>query len=245
MTSHLNRARRLVATTALAAWTMAALAVPQSIDLSTGAGWTLYHLDTVNQLALSGPAFTYDCLGNAAGPLCLSVTSTGYAGGTWLPGAGPDGFPGFWTAYVDFTLPNGAINAQLDYELLGVDDVVHLSITTVGNGLFVATGALGEPLPAGSLALQGMLGAPGSHRLLLDVFNGSSFVQDGHAVPIAFDDGTAVLGRFKINYDLAGDPTPVPEPGTLACAGLALATALGVRRRPPRGGVSRPCASPR
>jgi PEP-CTERM motif len=245
MTSHLKCTRRLVAAAALSACAAAAHAAPQSIDLSTGAGWTLYQVDTVNQLAFSGPAFTYNCLGDAAGPQCLSVTSTGYAEGTWLPGTGADGFPGFWTAYVDFTLPVGAINAQLVYELLGVDDVAHLSISTKGNGLFVAMGVLGEPLPAGTLPLQGTLGAPGSYRLLLDVFNGANFNHDGQAVPIAFDDGTAVVGRFKVNYDLAGDPTPVPEPGTLACAGLALATALASRRRPPRGSVSRSFSGPR
>jgi hypothetical protein len=61
--------------------------------------------------------------------------------------------------------------------------------------------------------------------------------------PLGGADGTAVAGRFQVTFDLP-DGT-VPEPGTLASAGLALAAALGSRRRSRSGALSRSCAGPR
>lgn len=250
MTSNLSKVRLVAAGAALAAWAGGAWALPQSIDLSTSTSWTIRYNDVEAQVGRVGPAFAYDCLGNAAGPQCLSVTSTGYAGGAWLPGATEAGFMGNWQTYVDFTLPTGAINVQLVYAVLGVDDAASLVIHSNGIGIFIDQAVIGTALPAGTLSLDGAFSNAGpTYRLMLEVENNASFLDGGAPAPIGFDDGTAVVGRFRVIFDLPGNPDPdpnnVPVPGTLACAGLALATALGARRRPRGGCVSPPCASPR
>lgn len=221
--------RRLLAATVLAGCAAGAAAVPASIDLSTGPAWSIAYNDIEAQVGRSGPAFSDDCLGQPGGPRCLSVTSTGFADGTWLPGASEAGFTGPWTAFIDFMLPAGASHLRLSYELLAVDDFAALNLSFGGTGLFIAAGALGGALPAGTEDLSGLFGAPGPYRLTLDVQNNPGFVAGGFPRPLTLDDGTAVAGRFRISFDLPGGT--VPEPGSLACAGLALGAGLAARRR--------------
>lgn len=212
---------RLLTAAALLAGAVHAAAAPASIDLSTGAGWMIRYNDIAAQVGRSGPAFTYDCLGNAQGPQCLSITSTGYADGKWLPGADPSGFSGQWDAYIDFMLPQGATNVRLVHELLGVDDDANMLIMAGNQGLFFGSSFLGTLPPAGEVLLDGVWAAPGPHRLQLEVNNWDLF---------SSDNGTAAVGRFRMDFDLPGG-NPVPEPGTLACAVLALGAAVGTRRR--------------
>jgi hypothetical protein len=235
MLKHLTTKRGLAACglLALAAAAAPAGATPMTIDLSTGAGWTVFYNDVETQTGRSGPAFTYDCTGlGAAAPQCISITSTGYADGNWLPGATAAGFTGRWQAYIDFTLPVGATHAQLSYEFMGVDDFALLALATNGNGLFIATATLGEALPAGVQPMLGWLGEPGAYRLALDVQNNPDVLLGGLPAPLSDFDGSAVVGRFSVTYDLPGT---VPEPGSLACAGLALAMGARARRRSQRG----------
>lgn len=236
MLKHLTTKRGLAACglLTLAAAAAPAGATPTTIDLSTGAGWTVFYNDVETQTGRSGPAFTYDCTGlGAAAPQCISITSTGYADGNWLLGATAAGFTGRWQAYIDFTLPVGATNAHVSYEFLGVDDFASLDLSSNGNGVFIATATLGEALPAGVLTLSGLLGAPGAYRLGLEVQNNPDVLLGGLPVPLSDVDGSAVVGRFGLTYDLPGGT--VPEPGSLACAGLALAMGARARRRSQRG----------
>lgn len=226
---HSFATRRLLAASVLASCAAGAAAVPASIDLSTGPGWSITYNDSEAQVGRSGPAFSYDCLGQPGGPQCLSVTSTGFAGGTWLPGATEAGFTGPWTAFIDFTLPAGATHLQLSYEFMAVDDFAALSLSFKGTGVFIAAGALGGALPAGSEDLSGFFSAPGTYRLALDVENNPEFLAGGFPRPITGDDGTAVAGRFSVSFDLPGGT--VPEPGSLACAVLALGATLAARCR--------------
>lgn len=228
---HLSIAtRRLLAASVLASCAAGAAAVPASIDLSTGPGWSVAYNDTEAQVGRSGPAFSFDCLGQPGAPQCLSVTSTGFAGGTWLPGATEAGFPGLWQAFIDFTLPVGATNVKLTYELLAVDDTASLVLSTQGFGLIITAGSLGDPsLPSGTEALSGPWSVPGAYRLTLEVENNPEFASGGFPRPITLDDGTAVAGRFSVSFDLPGGT--VPEPGSLACASLALGAVLAARGR--------------
>lgn len=122
------------------------------------------------------------------------------------------------------------------FELLGVDDHVEAVISQNGNGVSFAVADIGDTPPPGSLAFSGFtaLSGPGStYRLSLAVVNNPNYPIELQPLPIGGGDGTAVVGRFRVEFD---DGQPVPEPGTLSSAGLALAVALGVRRRTPRRG---------
>lgn len=214
-------AKRLTTTKLLAACgiligAVVASAAPGTIDLSTGARWTIHQVDTVGQVVCSGRAFTYGCLGNVNGPQCLSVTSTGFADGTWLPRASPAGFAGIRIAQVDVSLPARATRAQLFCELLGLDAFAQLALIANGNGLVVNEAFLGDPQPSSVAAMQRLWASPAPYRLPFEVFDGPGCRSDRQPVPIGGGDGIAVLGRFVVSFVLP-DHT-VPEPGALACA---------------------------
>jgi hypothetical protein len=73
----------------------------------------------------------------------LSVTSTAFSNGTFLPGGSLANFDGFWTAKLTFVLPYGATNVSLVYSNLTFDDRGVLSLN--GN----AVGATGTGTSSG------------------------------------------------------------------------------------------------
>jgi hypothetical protein len=73
----------------------------------------------------------------------ISVTSTAFSNGTFLPGGSLAQFDGFWTATCAFFLPYGATNISLVYSNLTADDRAVLML----NG--VAIGATGTQTASG------------------------------------------------------------------------------------------------
>ncbi len=211
-----------------AAALLAATAAAQAgvINLDTGQdGWVVSFATPVG--AETDAAMNYSCLG-AGAPMCMSITSNGFADGTWIHNVGPELFNGEWTARIAFDLPAGATQARLDYGFLGVDDYVELytdAVEDTGVSTRVAAATIFQ-LPSGSVALGGRGGA--RYSLEMRVRNNGSD-PFGPPVPITAFDGTAVVSQLRVVFDDAGT---VPEPGTWALVGPAgLALWLSRRRR--------------
>ena len=64
----------------------------------------------------------------------LSVTTTAFSNGTFLPGGSLASFDGFWTAKFTFVLPYGATNISLVYSNLLADDRVVFTLNGVALG---------------------------------------------------------------------------------------------------------------
>lgn len=202
-----------------------------AINLDTGqAGWTVSFVTPVG--AETAAAMNYSCAG-AGAPLCMSITSNGFADGTWINNASPSSFNGEWTARISFDLPVGATGAHLDYEFLGVDDYVEVYSDAADNsGLWQLVAAANiNQVPTGTTAL----GASGGQRYGLEMrVRNNMFDPYGLPMPISVFDGTAVVAGLRVVFDQGGT---VPEPGTWALCLPAL-LALGALRG--RAAGSRP-----
>lgn len=207
-----------VATTAITAG-----ATPVTQHIVTDSSWTLRYTDTVAG-TLTGSAFSYDCLGSSSGPQCLSVTSTGYAAGTWLPGGGAGGFTGVWDTFIEWVVPTEATNLRLDYRIDGVDDRTQITVSSISHTYDLGVVLLTDTPVEDSVDVSSL--GTGTVRLTLSVANGPGIGPTGTPSPIGGGDGTAVVGSFRFTYDLPGGGT-VPEPGSL----LTAATALVLMRR--------------
>jgi hypothetical protein len=190
------------------------------IDASTNnASWT------ASFGAFSGPAFHYSC-----GTIdCISISSNGRSGGTFVGGGTYSDFLGAWTATLDFFLPADAVNVAYTYASVGVDDRATLSLNgaTVGNFWIFGSPISGTVTNAASFVLGGM------NTLTLSVVNNAFNPLSGPPIMLNPDnyDGTAVVLGGQVTYD---QPTAVPEPGSLALLGAALAGLAIARRSPHR-----------
>lgn len=220
-------ARRLALALTLVASGAGSSAAPSSIDLSTGQpGWFVSYRDR-NGHEEFGEGLTYACLGGAPQPDCLSPSSNGFAGGTWLNGADPSLFTGAWTAMIGFSLPDQATNVRLVYQFLGVDDRADLLFDID----LIDTAIIFGALPHGDVPLPvALTGASGSYVINLNVINNGAD-PFGPPQPLGPGDGTAVALRASVVFNLPDGQ--VPEPAGLPLLGMALAAAwtAGQRRQ--------------
>lgn len=90
--------------------------IAASIDLSTGpASWTV-------SIPVEGVS-NVTPFGNGGGDgtgLCLSSSCS--SSGTWVTGANPANFDGFWTAQLTFNIPAGATGVSLAFSGMSTDD---------------------------------------------------------------------------------------------------------------------------
>ena len=90
----------------------------------------------------------------------ITVTSTGYASGVFLPGGNWTLFDGFWTAAYRFYLPADAINVSLTYSNLFADDRTVLEL----NGVPIDSAGV-DPHPPHQIWYQFMVLTNGSHAV--------------------------------------------------------------------------------
>lgn len=209
-----------------------ATAAPVTQVIETGqAGWLATFDNIVTGPPELGAAMAYDCV--ASGPQCISVTSNGFADGSWVNGVSANVFNGQWTASYLYTLPTGATNVRFEWEYFGVDDEAFLSLVgTNGDRVYLGNNNLANSSPTGSIDLSaflgGLLAAAGDYFIELEMWNDPSGMKLG-PVPITDVDGTAVSFRAQLSYELRENT--VSAPGTLALAGLGLLAVCGLGRK--------------
>lgn len=203
-------------------------------------GWQVRFFNTSTGSDERGAARRYDCATSSpAAPQCISVTSNGFAEGTWVNGVAPSAFTGQWYASIDYTLPVGATGVRFDWRYFGVDDVANLSLYDPNRqGLYLGFNDLANTFPDGSIDLSTFLGGQwavaGGYRIELEMWNDPSGQQLG-PVPITDVDGTALSFRAQLSYELRENT--VSTPGTLALAGLGLLAVCGLGRKGERRGA--------
>lgn len=186
----------------------AAVAAASLVAMAPAQAFTPINVSTANPgwqasyASFSGPAYRYSTGCPQAD--CLSISSTGYADGSFVGGGTASDFTGRWTARLAFDVPYSDAGVQLNLQLHGVDDIATFSL----NGVPLITQHRQDGPSGATLAVTGgPLLNGGTNVLTVDVVNAPFFGLE----PVGFQflgDGTAV--------SFSGTVAAVPEPGTWA-----------------------------
>jgi hypothetical protein len=188
-----------------------------TIDVSTSnADWT------ASYSGFSGTAFHYSC----GAVDCISISSTGLPGGTFVGGGTAGDFTGTWTATLDFFLPANAQNVRYTFASVGVDDRATLSL----NGVTVGTFYINGPQISGTISNSASFVLGGTNTLTLLAVNNPG---DQTGPPVGFQDafdGTAIALGGQVTYSVL-TALPTLSFWALVLLGLGLAGFAATRRR--------------
>jgi hypothetical protein len=216
--------------------------IAASIDLSTGpASWTVsIPVESVSNVTPFGNG------GGDGTGLCLSSSCS--SSGTWVTGANPTNFDGFWTAQLTFNIPAGATGVSLTFSGMSTDDraVVYLNGTSFeslglggpGTGSMTLTdgGANNSYLFLSGNGASGTVASGfniGGTNTLEAIINNTGSGISGSDRNVSGGDGTSFGSTLTLTYT-AGSTTPEPGSMGLIAVGLALVGGLAARRRESR-----------